>query len=77
VSAAVRPDHDAAEEAGDDPEPASQTRARPHRGGPDGRARWRIDKANRSGKIDAAIALAMAVDTSENQPEPARVIGLL
>jgi hypothetical protein len=42
-----------------------------------GRRGWRLDKANRSDKIDAVIALAMAVDRLENRPEPARLIGWL
>jgi phage terminase large subunit-like protein len=40
-----------------------------------GRRGWRLDKANRADKIDAAIALTMAVDRLENRPAPARVIG--
>jgi hypothetical protein len=42
-----------------------------------GRRGWRIDKANRSDKIDAVVALAMALDRIENRPEPAKLIGWL
>jgi phage terminase large subunit-like protein len=42
-----------------------------------GRRGWRIDKANRADKIDAVVALAMAVDRLENRPEPTRLIGWL
>lgn len=42
-----------------------------------GRRGWRLDKANRSDKIDAVVALAMALDRLENRPEPARLIGWL
>jgi phage terminase large subunit-like protein len=42
-----------------------------------GRRGWRIDKANRSDKVDAVIALCMAVDRLENQPEPVRLVGWL
>jgi hypothetical protein len=42
-----------------------------------GRRGWRLDKANRADKIDAAIALAMALDRIENQPEPAKLLGWL
>jgi phage terminase large subunit-like protein len=44
---------------------------------PHGRRGWRIDKANRSDKIDGAVALAMALDRIENRPEPANLIGWL
>lgn len=40
-----------------------------------GRRGWRLDKANRADKIDAVVALAMALDRVENRPEPARLIG--
>jgi hypothetical protein len=40
-----------------------------------GRRGWRIDKANRSDKIDAVVALAVALDRIENRPEPAKLIG--
>jgi len=36
-----------------------------------GRRGWRIDKANRSDKIDAAMAL----DRLENRPAPTRLVG--
>jgi phage terminase large subunit-like protein len=42
-----------------------------------GRRGWRLDKANRSDKIDGCIAMAMALDRIENQPEPAKLIGWL
>lgn len=42
-----------------------------------GRRGWRIDKANRADKIDATVALAMALDRVENRPEPARLLGWL
>jgi len=38
---------------------------------------WRIDRAVWSNKIDAPVALAMALDRIENQPEPATLIGWL
>jgi hypothetical protein len=42
-----------------------------------GRRGWRIDKAGRADKIDAVVALAMAVDRIENRPEPVRLLGYL
>jgi phage terminase large subunit-like protein len=42
-----------------------------------GRRGWRIDKANRSDKIDGCVALAMALDRLENRPEPTRLVGWL
>ncbi|MET0507947.1 MAG: terminase TerL endonuclease subunit, partial [Burkholderiaceae bacterium] len=42
-----------------------------------GRRGWRIDRANRSDKIDAVVALCMALDRIENQPEPTRLVGWL
>jgi hypothetical protein len=36
-----------------------------------------VDKANRADKIDAVIALTMAVDRLENRPEPTRLVGWL
>jgi phage terminase large subunit-like protein len=42
-----------------------------------GRRGWRVDKANRADKIDAVVALAMALDRLENRPEPAKLIGWL
>jgi phage terminase large subunit-like protein len=38
---------------------------------------WRLDKADRSSKIDAVVALAMAVDRHAYQPEPVQVVGWL
>jgi phage terminase large subunit-like protein len=38
---------------------------------------WRLDKADRASKIDAVIALAMAVDRHAYQPEPVQVVGWL
>lgn len=35
---------------------------------------WRLDKAERSDKIDGVVALAMALDRAEHRPEPVRVI---
>ena len=42
-----------------------------------GRRGWRVDKANRQDKIDAVIALTMAVDRLENRPQPTRLVGWL
>jgi phage terminase large subunit-like protein len=42
-----------------------------------GRRGWRIDKANRSDKIDAVVALAMALDRVEDRPAPTRLVGWL
>ena len=42
-----------------------------------GRRGWRVDKANRSDKIDAVVALTMAVDRLENRPQPTRLVGWL
>lgn len=36
---------------------------------------WRIDKANRADKIDAVVALCMAVERAESEPEPVRLVG--
>jgi phage terminase large subunit-like protein len=38
---------------------------------------WRIDKPNPRTHVDAIIALCMAVEASENQPEPVRLLGWL
>ncbi|MDP9377270.1 MAG: terminase large subunit [Actinomycetota bacterium] len=38
---------------------------------------WRIDKTNRSDQIDAVIAMCMAVERAEHQPEPVRFLGWL
>ena len=42
-----------------------------------GRRGWRIDKAGRADKIDAVVALCMALDRTENRPQPAQLIGWL
>lgn len=42
-----------------------------------GRRGWRVDKANRADKIDACIALCMALDRLENRPAPTRLVGWL
>ena len=42
-----------------------------------GRRGWRLDKANRADKIDAVVALAMALDRVENRPAPTRLVGWL
>jgi phage terminase large subunit-like protein len=38
---------------------------------------WRIDKPNPRANIDAMIALAMAVERAEHQPEPVQLVGWL
>ena len=38
---------------------------------------WRIDKANRADKIDAVVAMAMALDRIENRSQPTRLVGWL
>lgn len=38
---------------------------------------WRIDRAHRSDNVDGIIALCMALEAMENQPEPVEVIGWL
>ena len=38
---------------------------------------WRLEKANRSANIDAMVALAMAVDRVERQPETVELLGWL
>jgi hypothetical protein len=38
---------------------------------------WRLDKGDRSSKIDAVIALAMAIDRHAYQPEPVELLGWL
>jgi phage terminase large subunit-like protein len=38
---------------------------------------WRLDKPDRSSKIDAVVALAMAVERQAFQPEPVQVAGWL
>jgi phage terminase large subunit-like protein len=42
-----------------------------------GRRGWRIDKANRSDKIDATVAMCMAIDRLEDRPAPTRLVGWL
>jgi phage terminase large subunit-like protein len=42
-----------------------------------GRRGWRLDKPNWDAKIDAVVALAMAVDRMEDRPAPARLVGWL
>jgi phage terminase large subunit-like protein len=38
---------------------------------------WRLDKADRNARIDAAIALAMAVERAQAKPEPVKLLGWL
>ncbi len=38
---------------------------------------WRLDKPDRSSKIDAVVALAMAVDRHAHKPEPVALVGWL
>jgi phage terminase large subunit-like protein len=38
---------------------------------------WRLDKADRSAKIDAVVALAMTVDRQAFRPEPVELVGWL
>ena len=38
---------------------------------------WRIEAPDRSANVDAIIALTMALDRFENQPEPTRLLGWL
>jgi phage terminase large subunit-like protein len=38
---------------------------------------WRLDRPSRGEKIDACIALAMAVDVHAQQPQPVQVVGWL
>jgi hypothetical protein len=38
---------------------------------------WRIDKPGKEVHIDAIVALAMALDSAETQPEPVRFLGWL
>jgi phage terminase large subunit-like protein len=42
-----------------------------------GRRGWRIDAAHWQDKIDAVIALTMALDRLEHRPEPTRLVGWL
>ncbi|MEO7197269.1 MAG: terminase large subunit, partial [Solirubrobacterales bacterium] len=39
-----------------------------------GRRGWRLDKANRADKIDAVVAMAMAIDRLENRPQPTQLV---
>lgn len=41
------------------------------------RCGWRIDKPNPRANIDAIVALAMAVERAEHQPEPVELLGWL
>lgn len=41
---------------------------------PSGRG-WRLDKLARADQIDAVIALCMAVERAEHQPEPVQLLG--
>ena len=38
---------------------------------------WRIDKLKSRDKIDAVVAMAMAVEAAENRPAPVELIGWL
>lgn len=38
---------------------------------------WRLEKADRASKIDAVVALAMAVDRHAHKPEPVELVGWL
>jgi hypothetical protein len=42
-----------------------------------GRRGWRLDKPDDRTPNDAIIALAMAVDSVENQPEPVKLLGFV
>jgi phage terminase large subunit-like protein len=42
-----------------------------------GRRGWRVDKPDARTPNDGVIALAMAFDRLENQPQPARLVGWL
>jgi hypothetical protein len=42
-----------------------------------GRRGWRLDKPDDRTPNDAIIALCMAVESVENRPEPARVLGFV
>jgi hypothetical protein len=42
-----------------------------------GRRGWRLDKPDDRTPNDAIIALCMAVESAENQPEPVRVLGFV
>lgn len=49
----------------------------PHRLEVRGRRGWRLDKPDRSSPIDSLIALAMALDHAEHQPERVQLVGWL
>jgi hypothetical protein len=38
---------------------------------------WRLDKSQRSDNIDALIALCMALEAAENQPQPVELLAWL
>jgi hypothetical protein len=38
---------------------------------------WRVDKLQRADNIDRIVALCMAVEAAENQPEPVELLGWL
>jgi phage terminase large subunit-like protein len=38
---------------------------------------WRIEAPDRSSNVDGIVALMMALDRFENQPEPTRLLGWL
>jgi phage terminase large subunit-like protein len=38
---------------------------------------WRLEKPDRTTNIDAAVALAMAVDAHAHQPQPVQLLGWL
>ena len=38
---------------------------------------WRLDKSERGAQIDAVVALAMATERAQYQPQPARLLGWL
>jgi hypothetical protein len=38
---------------------------------------WRIEAPDRSSNVDGVVALMMALDRFENQPQPARLVGWL
>jgi hypothetical protein len=38
---------------------------------------WRIEAPDRSSNVDAIVALMMALDRLENQPEPVKLLGWL
>jgi phage terminase large subunit-like protein len=38
---------------------------------------WRLDKADRNARIDALVALAMAVERAQVEEQPARLLGWL